>query len=99
MTGVKGTAAADATSAGFGPADLHSANNLPNTGGANQTVAIVDAGDDNFPGRMVADVAADAGPSTGPAVYVTDTDDLEGLPGTTERPGWACLTRSTGSPL
>ncbi|WP_194906709.1 S53 family peptidase [Catenulispora rubra] len=32
--------------AGFGPADLHSAYNLPTTGGANQTVAIVDAGDD-----------------------------------------------------
>ncbi|MBS2547148.1 S53 family peptidase [Catenulispora sp. NL8] len=45
-----GTAGRPATAAtapaGFGPADLHSAYNLPTTGGANQTVAIVDAGDD-----------------------------------------------------
>ncbi|MEY9856988.1 hypothetical protein ABH935_002596 [Catenulispora sp. GAS73] len=45
-----GTAGKPATAAaapvGFGPADLHSAYNLPMTGGANQTVAIVDAGDD-----------------------------------------------------
>jgi hypothetical protein len=39
-------AAAAALPAGFGPADLRSAYNLPATGGANQTVAIVDAGDD-----------------------------------------------------
>nr|WP_223297526.1 S53 family peptidase [Catenulispora acidiphila] len=53
-TGVRGPAAAKlgaaakttALPAGFGPADLHSAYNLPTTGGANQTVAIVDAGDD-----------------------------------------------------
>ena len=32
--------------AGYGPADLHSAYNLPTTGGQNQTVGIVDAGDD-----------------------------------------------------
>ena len=31
---------------GYGPADLHSAYNLPTTGGSTQTVAIVDAGDD-----------------------------------------------------
>ena len=31
---------------GFGPADLQAAYKLPATGGANQTVAIVDAGDD-----------------------------------------------------
>jgi subtilase family serine protease len=31
---------------GYGPADLRSAYALPSTGGANQTVAIVDAGDD-----------------------------------------------------
>ncbi|WP_194891163.1 S53 family peptidase [Catenulispora pinisilvae] len=51
-TGVRGPAAkrfgaaATALPAGLGPADLHSAYNLPTTGGANQTVAIVDAGDD-----------------------------------------------------
>ena len=32
--------------AGYGPAQLHAAYNLPASGGANQTVAIVDAGDD-----------------------------------------------------
>ena len=37
---------ASALPAGYGPADLHAAYNLPDTGGANQTVAIVDAGDD-----------------------------------------------------
>ncbi|HEY4457210.1 MAG TPA: S53 family peptidase [Pseudonocardiaceae bacterium] len=31
---------------GYGPADLRAAYKLPDTGGANQTVAIVDAGDD-----------------------------------------------------
>jgi subtilase family serine protease len=41
-----GRAAGLAAPAGFGPVDLHSAYNLPTTGGANQTVAIVDAGDD-----------------------------------------------------
>jgi len=35
-----------AAPAGFGPTDLHSAYNLPMAGGANQTIAIVDAGDD-----------------------------------------------------
>ncbi|HEY4018208.1 MAG TPA: S53 family peptidase [Pseudonocardiaceae bacterium] len=38
--------AAHALPAGFGPADFRSAYNLPTAGGANQTVAIVDAGDD-----------------------------------------------------
>ncbi|NUR62408.1 MAG: peptidase S8 [Catenulispora sp.] len=44
----KHAAGADAATApaGFGPADLHAAYKLPTTGGANQTVAIVDAGDD-----------------------------------------------------
>jgi subtilase family serine protease len=37
---------ATALPAGYGPADLHSAYNLPTTGGQNQTVGIVDAGDD-----------------------------------------------------
>ena len=46
VPGTAGAAAATATPAGFGPADLHSAYNLPTAGGANQTVAIVDAGDD-----------------------------------------------------
>ena len=46
VAGVKGAAAAAAVPAGFGPADLQSAYKLPATGGANQTVAIVDAGDD-----------------------------------------------------
>lgn len=36
--------------------------------------------DTNRPGRMVADVTADVDPQTGPAIYVTDTPDLEGLP-------------------
>ncbi|MFC1438599.1 peptidase S8 [Streptacidiphilus sp. N1-10] len=50
--GVRGRAAAAVTGqasalpAGFGPADLQAAYKLPATGGANQTVAIVDAGDD-----------------------------------------------------
>ncbi|MEY9927827.1 hypothetical protein ABH926_002461 [Catenulispora sp. GP43] len=50
-TGVRGKAAARITGhaaplpSGLGPADLHSAYNLPTTGGANQTVAVVDAGD------------------------------------------------------
>jgi subtilase family serine protease len=38
--------AAHALPTGYGPADLRSAYALPSTGGANQTVAIVDAGDD-----------------------------------------------------
>jgi len=52
--GVRGPAAhaasgRDATlPEGFGPADLHSAYNLPMTGGADQTIAIVDAGDDPY---------------------------------------------------
>lgn len=41
-----GIRSAAALPAGYGPADLHSAYNLPMTGGANQTVGIVDAGDD-----------------------------------------------------
>ncbi|WP_194924231.1 S53 family peptidase [Catenulispora pinisilvae] len=50
--GVRGKAAAAVTGhaaalpAGFGPADLQAAYKLPGTGGASQTVAIVDAGDD-----------------------------------------------------
>jgi hypothetical protein len=44
--GVRGAATATALPAGMSPADLHSAYKLPWTGGANQTVAIVDAGDD-----------------------------------------------------
>ncbi len=42
------TAASTATTlpAGYGPADLQSAYNLPTTGGSGQTVAVVDAGDD-----------------------------------------------------
>ncbi|MFD0632480.1 S8 family serine peptidase [Catenulispora yoronensis] len=39
-------AGAAALPAGLSPADLHAAYKLPTTGGANQTVAIVDAGDD-----------------------------------------------------
>ena len=39
-------AAASALPAGYGPADLRSAYKLPAKGGAGQTVAIVDAGDD-----------------------------------------------------
>ena len=38
--------AAHALPAGYGPADLRAAYHLPADGGANQTVAIVDAGDD-----------------------------------------------------
>jgi subtilase family serine protease len=38
--------AAHALPTGYGPADLRSAYALPSAGGANQTVAIVDAGDD-----------------------------------------------------
>ncbi|NUR31193.1 MAG: peptidase S8, partial [Catenulispora sp.] len=38
--------AATALPAGLGPADLHSAYKLPTTGGTDQTIAIVDAGDD-----------------------------------------------------
>ena len=38
--------AASALPDGYGPADLRAAYQLPGTGGANQTVAIVDAGDD-----------------------------------------------------
>jgi hypothetical protein len=50
--GMRGLAAKEATGhaaalpAGFGPADLRAAYKLPTTGGADQTVAIVDAGDD-----------------------------------------------------
>ncbi|HEX4222416.1 MAG TPA: S53 family peptidase [Pseudonocardiaceae bacterium] len=40
------TLTAHALPAGYGPADLRAAYELPATGGANQTVAIVDAGDD-----------------------------------------------------
>jgi carboxypeptidase family protein/Kelch motif protein len=42
----KGARAATDSPAGFGPADLQSAYNLPADGGAGQTVAIVDAYDD-----------------------------------------------------
>ena len=42
----KGIRAADQPPAGYGPADLRSAYHLPTVGGDNQTVAIVDAGDD-----------------------------------------------------
>ncbi|MBV9383773.1 MAG: hypothetical protein JOY82_11470 [Streptosporangiaceae bacterium] len=41
-----GHSAAAALPAGYGPADLRSAYKLPATGGAGQTVAIVDTGDD-----------------------------------------------------
>jgi len=41
--GVRG---ATSLPAGYGPSDLRSAYNLPSTGGAGQTVGIVDAGDD-----------------------------------------------------
>ena len=44
--GVRGPLTANTPPPGYGPADLRSAYNLPATGGANQTVAIVDAGDD-----------------------------------------------------
>ncbi|MDX6354841.1 MAG: hypothetical protein QOF98_1744, partial [Streptomyces sp.] len=40
------TAAATALPSGYGPADLDAAYNLPSTGGSDQTVAIIDAGDD-----------------------------------------------------
>ncbi|MEY9928022.1 subtilase family serine protease [Catenulispora sp. GP43] len=48
--------------------------------------------DANCPGRMVADVAADADPQTGPAIYVTDTPDLEGLPS-----GWNVVGGTSAS--
>ncbi|MEY9927546.1 hypothetical protein ABH926_002180 [Catenulispora sp. GP43] len=48
--------------------------------------------DANCPGRMVADVAADADPNTGPAIYVTDTPDLEGLPS-----GWSIVGGTSAS--
>jgi hypothetical protein len=48
--------------------------------------------DANCPGRMVADVAADADPQTGPAIYVTDTPDLEGLPS-----GWNIVGGTSAS--
>ena len=41
------SAADTALPAGFGPADLDSAYDLPSTGGTGQTVAVVDAGDDS----------------------------------------------------
>jgi len=41
----KGVRAADAPPPGYSPAELRSAYNLPTTGGDDQTVAIVDAGD------------------------------------------------------
>ncbi len=44
--GVRGRTTATALPAGYGPADLHSAYNLPTAGGSGQTVGIVDAGDD-----------------------------------------------------
>jgi subtilase family serine protease len=44
--GVRGRVAAAALPEGYGPADLHSAYHLPMSGGADQTVAVVDAGDD-----------------------------------------------------
>ncbi len=43
--GVRGPLAHTALPQGLGPADLHEAYRLPTTGGANQTVAVVDAGD------------------------------------------------------
>ena len=48
--------------------------------------------DANCPGRMVADVSADADPQTGPAIYVTDTPDLEGLPA-----GWNIVGGTSAS--
>ena len=48
--------------------------------------------DANCPGRMVADVAADADPDTGPAIYVTDTPDLQGLPS-----GWSIVGGTSAS--
>jgi subtilase family serine protease len=44
--GVRGAKTASALPTGYGPADLRSAYHLPMAGGANQTVGIVDAGDD-----------------------------------------------------
>ena len=41
---------------------------------------------------MVADVSADADPNTGPAIYVTDTPDLEGLPS-----GWSVVGGTSAS--
>jgi subtilase family serine protease len=46
VTSSRGPRSAGALPAGYGPADLRSAYALPTTGGANQSVAIVDAGDD-----------------------------------------------------
>jgi subtilase family serine protease len=46
VVGSRGVRAATAPPTGYSPADLRAAYNLPATGGANQTVAIVDAGDD-----------------------------------------------------
>jgi len=48
--------------------------------------------DANCPGRMIADVAADADPQTGPAIYVTDTPDLQGLPS-----GWSIVGGTSAS--
>jgi len=48
--------------------------------------------DANCPGRMIADVAADADPQTGPAIYVTDTPDLQGLPS-----GWSVVGGTSAS--
>ena len=48
--------------------------------------------DPNCPGRMVADVSADADPNTGPAIYVTDTPDLQGLPS-----GWSVVGGTSAS--
>ena len=41
---------------------------------------------------MIADVSADADPNTGPAIYVTDTPDLEGLPS-----GWNIVGGTSAS--
>ncbi len=46
IVGGRGVRTATTLPTGYGPADLRSAYNLPSAGGANQTVAIVDAGDD-----------------------------------------------------
>jgi subtilase family serine protease len=46
VTNAKGKPAVTAAPSGYGPADLRSAYALPSTGGAGQTVAIVDAYDD-----------------------------------------------------
>ena len=40
------TTAATTLPKGYGPADLDSAYNLPSSGGTNQTVAVIDAGND-----------------------------------------------------